>query len=84
MWYTWCGPNCKIGFCSNVQKKTNLNQKFQDFLEIQFYKKNELGKAILQKNLILDISCRICDKHFVEADIEAITTNSWKTRLSRS
>ena len=91
MWHTWCAPNCKTGFCSNVVKKTNRKQEFQrqkneneikDFFQGQFYAKTRLRRAIPQKKLIVNNSCKICDKHFVEADIDAITTNSWKTTES--
>ena len=74
-------------------KKTNLKQKFQkkekenefkDFLQIQFYAKTGLRRAISRKKLNVNNSRRICAMHFVKADIGTITTDFWKITESGS
>ena len=62
---------------AKISKKKKENE-FKDFLQIQFYSKTGLRRAIPRKKLNANNSCRICAKHFVEADIETLITNSWK------
>ena len=67
---------------AKISKKKKKEVK--DFLQIQFHAKTGLHTAIPQKKLNVNNSCRIYAKHFVEADIETITTNSWKIIESRN
>ena len=81
MGYTCCVPNCKTGYRSNKESESEAKIPLFRFPSDPVLCQKWI-RTIPRENLNVNNSCRICAEHFVDSDIETMTTSSRKIRES--